>query len=94
MQIDWKPWKIYQIILRWFSTILGRIILKGIISQSEWEEIAEDISINFLEDNYFAELKENEILKERIDMLDSLSDHIGKFYSTKWIRNNILRQSD
>ena len=71
-----------------------QLILKGIISQSEWEEVAEDISINFLEDNYFAELKENEILKERIDMLDSLSDHIGKFYSTKWIRNNILRQTD
>ena len=82
-----------------FSTILIealriQLILKGIISQSEWEEVAEDISINFLEDNYFAELKENEILKERIDMLDSLSDHIGKFYSTKWIRNNILRQTD
>jgi hypothetical protein len=71
-----------------------QLILKGIISQSEWEEIVEDISIDFLEDNYFAELKENEILKERIDMLDSLSDHIGKFYSTKWIRNNILRQTD
>ena len=82
-----------------FSTILIealriQLILKGIISQSEWEEVAEDISINFLEYNYFAELKENEILKERIDMLDSLSDHIGKFYSTKWIRNNILRQTD
>lgn len=82
-----------------FSTILIealriQLILKGIISQNEWEEVAEDISINFLEDNYFAELKENEILKERIDMLDSLSDHIGKFYSTKWIRNTILRQTD
>jgi len=82
-----------------FSTILIealriQLILKGVISQSEWEDIVEDISIDFIEDNYFSELKENEILKERIDMLDSLNDHIGKFYSTKWIRNNILRQSD
>jgi hypothetical protein len=82
-----------------FSTILLealriQLILKGVISQNDWQEIAENIAIDFVEDNYFAELKENEILKERIDMLDSLSDHIGKFYSTKWIRNNILRQTD
>ena len=82
-----------------FSTILLealriQLILKGVISQNDWQDIAENIAIDFVEDNYFAELKENEILKERIDMLDSLSDHIGKFYSTKWIRNNILRQTD
>ena len=82
-----------------FSTILLealriQLILKGVISQSDWEEISENISIDFIEDNYFSELKENEILKERIDMLEALSEHVGKFYSTKWIRNNILRQTD
>jgi len=71
-----------------------QLILKGIISESDWEEIVENISIDFIEDNYFSELKENEILKERIDMLSTLNEYIGKFYSTKWIRNNILRQSD
>ena len=71
-----------------------QLILKGIISESDWEKIAENISIDFIEDNYFSELKENEILKERIDMLGTLNEYVGKFYSTKWIRNNILRQSD
>ncbi len=71
-----------------------QLILKGVISQSDWDEISENIAIDFIEDNYFSELKENEILKERIDMLDTLSEHVGKFYSTKWIRNNVLRQTD
>ena len=82
-----------------FSLILTealkiQLILKGIISKSDWDEMKEEISVDFISDSYFSELKENEVLKERIEMLDTLSEHIGRFYSAKWVRMNILQQSE
>jgi len=82
-----------------FSSILlealkVQLILKGIIGKDEWEDLASDMAVSFIEDNYFAELKESEILTARIEMLDLLGENVGKYYSTKWIRNNILKQSD
>jgi len=82
-----------------FSSVLlealkVQLILKGIIGKDEWEDLASDMAVSFIEDNYFAELKESEILTARIEMLDLLGENVGKYYSTKWIRNNILKQSD
>jgi hypothetical protein len=82
-----------------FSSVLlealkVQLILKGIIGKDEWEDLASDMAVSFIEDNYFAELKESEILTSRIEMLDLLGENVGKYYSTKWIRNNILKQSD
>jgi hypothetical protein len=71
-----------------------QLILKGIIKKSEWSEIGEKINIDFIEDNYFSELKEHEIMKERLEMASSFQDLVGKYYSVKWLRANILRQSD
>lgn len=77
-----------------FDALKTQLILKGIISPNEWEEISEKISIDFVEDNYFSELKEHEIVKERLEMASEFESLIGKYYSVKWLRNNILRQSD
>lgn len=71
-----------------------QLILKGIIKQSEWSQIEDSVSIDYVEDNYFSELKEFEILRERIETLNTLGEFVGKYYSTKWVRNNILRQTD
>ena len=71
-----------------------QLILKGIIKQSEWHEIEDSVSVDYVEDNYFSELKEFEILRERIETLNTLGEFVGKYYSTKWVRNNILRQTD
>jgi hypothetical protein len=71
-----------------------QLVLKGIIKKVEWPEIAESINIDFIEDNYFSELKEYEIMKERLEMASSFQDLVGKYYSVKWLRANILRQSD
>jgi hypothetical protein len=69
-------------------------ILKGICTQEDWETIREGISVDYIEDNYFSELKDFEIMRERINMLDTISSHIGKYYSDKWVRSNILNQSE
>lgn len=71
-----------------------QLILKGIITPQDWEPIKENLNVDFIEDNYFSELKDFEIMKERLGMLDSLGEKVGKYYSEKWVRSNILNQSD
>ena len=71
-----------------------QLILKGIITEEDWEEIEETINITFLEDNYFAELKEFEILRERLEMSQMLEDIVGKYISDKYVRTVILKQTE
>jgi hypothetical protein len=71
-----------------------QLILKGVITKSDWDNWKEDITFDFIEDNYFSELKYNEILRERFEMLQSMYEYIGKYVSHQWVRKNILRQSD
>jgi hypothetical protein len=71
-----------------------QLILKGVITESDWSEIEESINIDFLEDNYFSELKEFEILRERLEMAQQMEDLVGKYVSDKYVRQVILKQSD
>ena len=54
----------------------------------------EHITYDFLQDGHFAELRDAEILRERIDMLGTLEPYVGNFFSKKWVQKNVLRQSD
>lgn len=69
-------------------------ILKGILTKADWENIDQDIRFNFNKDSYFDELKNNEILKEKVEMLGTLSQMSGIFFSDKYIRKTILNQTD
>jgi len=71
-----------------------QLILKGVMTDADWQVIREDISFDFLEDNYFSELKEMEILRERMEMLAQVDEYIGKYFSHEWVRRNILRLDD
>ena len=71
-----------------------QLLLKGIITEADWKEWKESIVFNFIEDNYFSELKQSEMLRERFDMLGSLDEYVGKYISNEWIRKNVLRQTD
>ena len=71
-----------------------QLILKGVIKQAEWNSIQESIAIDFIEDNYFSELKESEIIKERIETVNLMDEFVGKYYSKAWIRRHILQQND
>lgn len=78
-----------------FLKILERqLVLKKVITPDEWEDFRQTIKFKFAQDNFFAELKETEILRDRIAMLRDIDDFAGKYYSHKWIRKHILRQSD
>ena len=69
-------------------------ILRGIMTLDDWTRIYQDINIEYSKDSYFTELKENEILREKVDMLNTLGNYTGIFFSTKYIRKNILKQTD
>jgi hypothetical protein len=72
-----------------------QLILKGIIAEEDWEEMSEELSIDYLKDNYFSELKEFEILKDRIDVAGQLEGFVENgYYSKEWIRKNVFKQSD
>lgn len=78
-----------------FMDILKKqCLLRGIMTPEDWTKIHQDVSIVYSKDSYFTELKENEILNERVNMLNVLGNYNGVFFSTNYIRKNILKQTD
>jgi hypothetical protein len=71
-----------------------QLVLKGVITEQDWNSIEEKINIDFAEDNYFSELKEFEILRERLEMAQQMEDLVGKYVSNKYVRQVVLKQSD
>jgi hypothetical protein len=78
-----------------FDHILEKqLVLKNVMTIEEWQEIKNKIRYDFQEDNHFTELKEGEILRERLQSLDAIQNYVGDYYSKEWVRKNILRMSD
>ena len=78
-----------------FNDILKtQLVLKGIITIEDWSRIKEHIQYTFLKDGYFAELKNAEILRERLSLAQEVSPYVGKYYSVEYVRKNILQQTD
>lgn len=71
-----------------------QLILKGIITSQDWDEWKEDINFDYIEDNYFSELKETEMIQQRFGMMRDIEDYIGKYVSHQWVLKNILRQTE
>jgi hypothetical protein len=64
-----------------------------VIAEEEWDKIKEHIQYDFLQDGHFAELRDAEILRERIDMLGQVEPYVGNFFSKAWVRKHILHQT-
>ena len=78
-----------------FSDMLKtQLILKNIITPEDWEIMNEHIQYDFLYDNHFSELKNTELLNERLTMVATAEPYIGKYFSQDYVRRNILRQTD
>ena len=71
-----------------------QLILKNIVSPEDWEIMEDHIQYDFLYDNQFSELKEAELLQNRLGILATVEPYIGKYYSTEYVRKRILRQTD
>ena len=78
-----------------FHTCLEKqLILKGILTLNDWRSISKNIHYEWQTDSHFAELKEAEILRERLDMLGNIDSYIGTFFSKKWVQRNVLNMTD
>ena len=71
-----------------------QLVLKGIITLEEWDDMSEHIQYDFIADNYFSELKEKEILNERLALLQQMDPYAGKYFSLEYLRRQILRHTD
>jgi hypothetical protein len=78
-----------------FNIILEKqLILKGVMGPEEFEEIKNQIRYDFIKDNYFEELKQSEIIRERMTTLRDVEEHVGVYYSRSWVVKNILMMSE
>ena len=78
-----------------FSDLLKtQLILKNIITPEDWDQINDHIQYDFLYDNQFAELKETELMNERLGLLATMEPYIGKYFSVDYARRKVLRQTD
>ena len=71
-----------------------QLLLKNIVTPEDWEIMSEHIQFDFLYDNHFTELKETELMNERLALLATVEPYVGKYYSQDWIRRKVLRQTD
>jgi hypothetical protein len=78
-----------------FSDMLRtQLILKNIITPEDWNKMDEHIQYNFLYDNHFAELKDAELLNERLNMVQIAEPYVGRYFSQDYVRRKVLRQTD
>lgn len=71
-----------------------QLIVKGIIRADEWDEISQQIRFDYQRDNHFTELKNAELITSRMQSLQLVDPYVGKYYSTNWVRKNVLMQTE
>jgi len=71
-----------------------QLIMKKIVTEEDWNKWKNDITVDYLRDNHFTELKDNEILRERVQTLDMISQYTGEYFTRDWVMRNVLRFDD
>ncbi len=71
-----------------------QLSLKGICSQEEWETFREDVFYDYRKDNNFTELRDAELLSQRLQTLGQIDPYVGRYYSQEWVKKNVLHLTD
>jgi len=71
-----------------------QLILKGIINEDDWFGVRDSLNYDFIQDGHFSELKNTEMARERLQLANEMRDYIGKFYSLRYVRKNVLKQNE
>ena len=71
-----------------------QLVLKGVIADEEWKDMKEHIQYDFLQDNNFTELKNAELMRERLEMLGQVESYVGTYFSKEWVKKNVLKFTD
>jgi hypothetical protein len=68
--------------------------MKGLITEEDWNEWKNNLVIDYTRDNHFTELKDAELLRERLQTLDQVSQYVGTYFSKEWVMKNVLQFDD
>ena len=68
--------------------------MKGLITEEDWDEWKNNLVIDYTRDNHFTELKDAELLRERLQTLDQVSQYVGDYFSKEWVMKNVLQFDD
>ena len=71
-----------------------QLILKGIITENDWDSLKEDIKYIYAQDQYFAEMKDAENMRNRVDLLNQVAPYVGTYFSKEYVRRQILRMDN
>lgn len=71
-----------------------QLILKGVIVEKDWDTLKENIQYRYAQDQYFEEMKSAEIVRNRLDLLNTVQPFVGFYYSKKYVMKNVLRMAD
>ena len=77
-----------------FQLLEKQLILKGIIREDEWPDIKHEIRLDYLRDSHFTELKNAELLENRLQILGDIDQYVGRYFSADWVRQNVLMQDE
>lgn len=77
-----------------YGILKTQLIMKGIITEDDWNEWKNDITIDYQKDNHFTELRDAEMLRERLQSLDQIQNYVGEYFSKEWVMKNVLHLDD
>ena len=77
-----------------YEILKKQLIMKNIITDEDWQSWKNEVNIDFTRDNHFSELKEAELLREKIQTLDQIQNYVGEYFSKQWVQKNILLFDD
>jgi len=77
-----------------YEILKKQLIMKNIITEEDWMSWKNEVHIDFTRDNHFSELKEAELLREKIQTLDQIQNYVGEYFSKQWVQKNILLFDD
>ena len=68
--------------------------MKGICTEDDWDSWKSDITVDYVKDNHFTELRDAEMLQNRLESLDRIANYVGEYFSKEWVQKNVLQLSD
>jgi len=77
-----------------YGILKKQLVLKGICTEEDWESWKNDITVDFVKDNHFTEMRDIEVLRERVQTLDMVQQYVGEYYSKEWVQKHILMLSE
>ena len=77
-----------------YGILKKQLIMKGLITEEDWNEWKNDIVVDYIRDNHFTELKDADLLRERLQTMDQVSQYVGEYFSKEWVMKNVLNLGD